>query len=219
MILVFSSGRSGTNLVLEILAGSKLLSPSVYPEDKQVFAKGILYPYSYLTKSDVQYCQNFGMFADFMKKNWHCKVIFTVRHPYDWAMSKIYRGWERADDATLKGCVKDLCYTGYLYKEAICCFPERIMTVKMEDVVLTTKKMTEQMCAFLCVPFDEAMLVPHLRMRHEQYRKEYSQGIYNTVDMYKQWDKIYDGFFTKVNFDLKELFSKVDPLKKTFGYE
>jgi len=219
MVLVFSSGRSGTNLILEILAGSKLLSPSIYPEDKQIFSRGIVYPYNYLTKSDVQYCQNFGLFADFMKKNWHCRVIFTVRHPYDWAMSKIYRGWGHAEDATMKGCVKDLYFTAYLFSEIKCCFPDRVMTVRMEDVVTNTKHMTEQMCVFLNIPFDENMLQPHKRMRHEQYRKEYSQGIYNTVEMYKNWDKIYGGFFTKVDFDLKMLFEKVEHLKQTFGYE
>ena len=99
MVLVFSCGRTGTNLVLEILTGSSVLSPSPYPEDKQVFKRDIVYPYNYLTKSDSIYCSDFGELSNFMKKNFHCKILWTVRHPYDVAMSKIYRGWGHADDA------------------------------------------------------------------------------------------------------------------------
>jgi hypothetical protein len=219
LVLIFSCGRTGTNLVLEILSGSKLLSPSPYPEDKQIFTRGICYPYNYLTKSDSIYCDNFGLFADFMKKNWHCKVIWTLRHPYDTAMSKIYRGWGHADDANLKGCVKDMYYMAYLYCEAMNRFPDRIMPVKMENVIRDTRKTTEQMCMFLNLTFDENMLVPYVRMRHEQYSKEYGNGIHNNVDLYKQWESIYGGFFTKIDFDLNILFEKVSTLKKTFGYE
>jgi hypothetical protein len=219
LVVVLSAGRSGTNLVLEVLSGSKLLSPSSYPEDKMVCKSGKVYPYNYLTKTDTIYIDNFGQFADFMKKNWHCKVIFTVRHPFDWSLSKIYRGFGHADDATMEGCIKDLYWASYLFKEATCTFPDRIMPVKMEDVIRDVKKTTEQMCMFLNLPFDNDMLKPHTRMRHEKYKEEYGDKIHDNIDLYKKWDTIYDCFFTKVDFDLKKLFKKVEPLTKTFCYE
>jgi hypothetical protein len=52
MVIVFSAGRSGTNLVLEILTGSRFLMPTPYPEDKQLFNRKCTYPYNFLTKSD-----------------------------------------------------------------------------------------------------------------------------------------------------------------------
>ena len=220
MVLIFSCGRTGTNLVLEIMTGSSTLSPSPYPEDKQIFKRDIVYPYNYLTKNDSIYCDDFGMLSDFMKKNFHCKILWTVRHPYDVAISKIYRGWGHADDANLKGCVKDMFWAAYLFKEAIGCFPDRVRPTKMEDIIKNAKVEIGSICFFLNIKFEEAMLYPNLRMRHELYKQEYSKGIHkDQIDKYKEWKTIYDGFFVnKIDFDMRELFEKIKPLVKTYGY-
>lgn len=220
MVVVFSAGRSGTNLVLEILTGSSKLLATPYPEDKLLFKRKCVYPYNFLTKSDSIYCDCYGSLADLMVKNFHCKIIYTVRHPYDWVMSKIKRGYGHADDATLKGAVNDMYWNAYLYCEVKHEFPNRILTVKMEDVINNIEKETCRMCQFLNIPFEEAMLHPMDRMRHEGKRQRYGNNIDKSqIGLYKNWKTAYDGFLTTIDFNMEDLFKKIEPLLKTFGYD
>ena len=147
-------------------------------------------------------------------------MIYTVRHPFDWAMSKIRRGYGHADDATFKGCISDMYWNAYLYCEARKEFPGRILTIKMEDVINDIKKETEKMCQFLKLPLEEPMLHPMDRMRHEGKKKRYGNNIdQSQIGLYKNWREVYDGFLTTIDFDMEELFKKLEPLLKTFGYE
>lgn len=220
MVLVFSCGRTGTNLILEVLTGSSYLMPSEPPEDKAIFCRDILYPHNYLTKCDTIYCQCYGLLGKFLKKNKSSKIIWTIRHPFDIAMSKIVRGYKKADDGDFNGCVKDMLWMAYLYNEANCEFPEQIITVKMEDVIMDIASESKRMCNFLNIPFEQQMLTPYLRMRHSGKRKRYPNGLYkNEINKYLNWKKAYDGFLTTIDFDMECLFEKISCLVDFFDYK
>lgn len=225
MVVVFSSGRSGTNLILEILTGSDHLTPTLTPENTHLFEEdfgkfvyGLLL--EYLTKSDSHYCETYQEFRDFMINNDHAKIIWTLRHPYDMAMSKIRRGYNESDDGSLRGCVVDMYWMAYLYCEATKEFGDRILTIRVEDVIMDIEGQAKKMCEFLDIPFEEPMLYPWHRMRHEGKKERYPEGLdQKEIHKYLNWKSAYDGFLTSIDFNMEDLFKKLKPLIKTFGYE
>jgi len=218
MLLIFSCGRSGTNLCLEMFVDHYVYRPSFYPEDKLLFDKEDC-EVSYLTKSDSVYCRSSKHFIDFMHRVPHCKVLWTVRRVEDWAMSKIYRGWNRADDATFKGCSEDFYHMFSIYKKAIELFPDRIKIVKMEDIILDIQKVAKDLSEWLGINFENSMLTPYLRMRHKGKRTRYNKLDKSQLDRYKDWENLYDGFFVKNKLDMKTLFIKLQYINKEFGYD
>jgi hypothetical protein len=128
-LCVSSCGRSGTNLVLEILSGNKKLQVSEEVEDKDFFKRHtsysqIFWPFLwhnsfrkyFLTKCDTVYYDVDDVDKAFAI-NKHLKVIWTIRDPRDMILSKLQRGQiidrggecnEISDDGTPQGCISDL---------------------------------------------------------------------------------------------------------------
>lgn len=224
MVLVFSSGRTGTNICLEVLTGNSKLQPSDPPEDKQVFKRNVIYPDFYLTKCSVTYCKNYNEFYNLMYNNPDTKIIWTIRHPFDVCLSKLYRGRPlpkrgriSAADATVEGCVKDLYKMFDLYKRSIQDFNDNILLVKMEDIITNIENESKRMCNFIGIPYQEDMKVPHLRMRHEGKRERYKTLDTNELNKYPEWKTLYNGFYN--NFDIELLFSLIKPIKDYFRYK
>ena len=225
MVIIYSSGRSGTNLSLEILTGHSYFEPSKQPEDKLLFKRDIVYPEKYLCKSDTVYCKSFTEFYSFMVKNRDAKIIWTIRQPYDWCLSKLYRGrplekrgWKPADDGTIEGCLEDIEHMSDILFNGLYHFKDRILIVKMEDVLRDITKATERMCKFIGIELEDSMLRPWERMRHQGKKERYGNKIHTSqIDLYKDIDKIYGGYFKET--DLSELFEKMLPLCKFFKYK
>lgn len=227
MLLIFSSGRSGTNLILEAFTGTDQFSPSSMPEDKLFFKRGVKYGHKYLTKCDTNYCESYKLFKAVMTYNEHLKVIWSVRHPYDWCMSKIYRGSvgreekgiPLADDATYHGCVSDMYHMFSIYVMAITEFYNRVLVVKMEDMILETEKTLKGICDKFDLGFEESMLHPETRMRHEGKKERYKTLDKSQIDLYKQLTEVYDGFFADRVKYMKHLFRYMQPLCMEFDYK
>lgn len=224
MILVFSSGRTGTNLVLETLAGNFKLQASNPPEDKQVFKRNVVYSDYYLTKCSVTYCKNYNEFYNFLSNNPNTKIIWTIRHPYDVCLSKLYRGRPMpkrgkisASDATVEGCVRDLYKMFDLYKRSINDFSNNILLVRMEDVIIDIEKESKNMCKFIDIPYQENMKYPYKRMRHKGKKERYNTLDKKELNKFPEWKTLYDGFYN--NFDVDLLFNLVTPIKEYFNYE
>ena len=156
MVIVVSADRRGASFVFDILSGSSILVPSNILE-QELLNRDMLLPHMYLAKYDTSCCSNFGLFGNFMRSNENTKVIWVVRHPYSTALEKIYNGW---NDTTSKDCFKTICWSAYLFSEAKSEFPERVLPIKLEDVILNTRKEVEDICRFLVIPFEEKMLKP-----------------------------------------------------------
>lgn len=224
-VAVISCGRSGTNMVLEILAGNSYFVPSVPEEDKKLCKSGIVYDDNYLTKCDTVY-MNYEQLKATLIANPKMKVIWTIRNPRDLAMSKIYRGqtYENggdcktlADDATLDGCLADVEVMFNLYKNVIKDFRRRVLLIKMEDVINDIVTETKKMCNFVGITYQEDMIKFYERMRNQNKSKRYSGIDKGEVDKYLNWKTAYDGFF--VNYDMESLFRQLNVYSKYFGYK
>ena len=228
-VVVLSCGRSGTNMVLEILSGSPSLIPSDVVEDKQIFRDQVAYgrvgiPDGYLTKCDTVYIDSPLQIGKTLDAYPDLKIVWTVRHPKDWVLSKLYRGRAKSsndspsDDATLNGCVYDMnwMYTCYSYLKKN--HGDRFIVVRMEDVINNLEYEATQMCISLNITYDDNMLNFISRMRHAGKRQRYKTLDNSQIDMWKRMYDIYDGWF-KNKTEQIEVFEAVDYIVKEFGYD
>lgn len=227
-IVVVGCGRSGTNMALEILHGNPKFEASNPPEDKKVFKRGDKYGKHYLTKCDTIYFGKEG-FVKTMHDNLDMKIIWTIRDPRDMIMSKLRRGVPEseggdckvlADDATPEGAMFDIRDMTLKY-QAFVKLPdivERIMLVKMEDMLLNTEGVTRGMCSFFGVDFEPSMCEFWKRMRVSQKARRYHGKDMGQVRMWENWRKAYGGWLVKQGFDMEDLFEKIQPICGVFGY-
>ena len=88
-VAVIGCGRSGTNMVLEILSGHSALCPtSPDPEDKRFFVRGRRFPPGYLSKCDTDYGSTESLIA-LLRLNSRLKIVWTIRDPRDICLSKL----------------------------------------------------------------------------------------------------------------------------------
>tara|TARA_B100000315_G_C14505967_1_gene554620 strand:- start:233 stop:955 length:723 start_codon:yes stop_codon:yes gene_type:complete len=238
-ICVSSCGRSGTNLVLEILSGNSKLQVSKEVEDKKFFKRHNLYPQIFwpflwhasfnkyfLTKCDTVYYDVDDLDKAF-KINKHLKIIWTIRDPRDMILSKLQRGQiierggeckEISDDGTPQGCISDLNHMYNIFRHIEENFEDQLLLIRMEDVILDIEVETRTMCDFLNIPFEIKMLDFLPRMRNEWKRRRYNSLDKNQVQLWKDWQNIYDGFFLKNKYPIKSLFEQTKPMQIKFGY-
>ena len=225
-IAVIGCGRSGTNMVLEILSGNSGLKPSEMVENKKLFKSGEVYPDDYLTKCDTVYF-NVAQFDETMQRNLNMKIVWTIRDPRDMILSKIKRGQTRAnggdnkilaDDGTPEGCLKDIRMMMIRYHNAINKYSDRVYLVKMEDFILDLEGATKNLCDVLGLTFEPQMLDFMSRMRNADKAKRYKGLDKGEYQKWKGWETCYDGFFSKTDFGIPKLFEEVIPLVEEFGY-
>jgi len=225
-IVVVGCGRSGTNLVLEILRGNSKLKASKDPENKTFFTSYKKHPADYLTKCDTCYFRPTDLDAT-MQLNPLLSMLWTIRDPRDMILSKIRRGQPKklggdckrvAADATPQGCMQDL---KHMLK---CCqfsqkhFPRHMRVVKMEAVISDLEGTIKKMCDFLSLPFQVEMLDFIPRMRNVSKKKRYKVLDKSQIGLWKQWRTVYDGFFLEHEYPIEEMFEEVKPLARQFGY-
>jgi hypothetical protein len=221
--IVYSSGRSGTNMVLEILRGSQELEATEHMEEKGVFTRRLNMDKNYLTKADTHYTPTPESQEAFMELNPDAKIIWVIRDPRDMALSKICRGTidgSKADDATEIGCCADLHHMHKCYLWLKWSYPDRIHVVKMEDVLLELWPTVIDMCDFLGIKFTYGMLNYIDRFRHLKYKAIYKGVVDKTrVGLWKDWENSYDGFFKTEVADMPRIFNNLKPIIEEFGYE
>ena len=226
-VAVVGCGRSGTNLVLEILSGNSKLKPSKEVENKKLFRNG-KYPSDYLTKCDTVYF-NAKDFERTMEQNPELLIVWTIRDPRDMILSKIKRGQPKskggdgsekiAGDATPKGCLEDLKRMFDLHKFAFKNYKDRLMWVRMEDIINDIERWSKRMCAFIDIPYEEQMSKPMSRMRNKDKVKRYKGLDKSQIGLWKNYKEIYNGFFAKNEYPIEKLFKDVEYLIDYFGYE
>lgn len=220
IVPIVGCGRSGTNLTLEMMRGHSYFKASEMIEDKEFFLRDCLYKSGYLTKTDTTYTRSFAFFKRTMIQNNNVKVLWTIRHPYDMALSKIYRGFEGgADDSTFEGCIADIYHMWSLYRRAKNEFANDIYLVKMEDTIRDIEKQAKDICDWLGLEFEEEMKYPYKRMRDKKKRDRYKDIDKTQIDMYKDWKNLYDGYFIKNKMEMDKLFELLKPVVKFFDYE
>lgn len=226
-VLILSCGRTGTNLLLEIMRGSSHLSATEEPEDAFLFRRPRRLSEKYLSKCDTYYIDGNEQVANILEKNPELKVLWTIRNIKDMIMSKIVRGQPNqdgnqtmADDATMKGCVEDICHMFEIYQFINSNFPDRIKVVKMEDVILDFKNTIESICNFIGIPYEENMMNFEQRMRNKFKAQRYKGLDKSQIDLWKNIESYENGFFINHReYNLPLLFEKTEHIKKYFNYE
>uniref|UniRef100_A0A6H1ZLI8 Putative sulfotransferase domain contining protein n=1 Tax=viral metagenome TaxID=1070528 RepID=A0A6H1ZLI8_9ZZZZ len=216
-VVVFSAGRSGTNIALEVLRGNPYFLASDPPEDKAVFLRDMAYPDRYLTKSDATYCRSYSFLKNVMEQNRDMFIVWTVRDPRDMCLSKIRRGFKRgSDDATFDGCIADLFHMVDLHKRAMNDFKDRIYTIKMENILLDTEPEIKNLCRWLNIEYLEEMKFFYKRMRNKNKKKRYSDIDLSQIKMYR--NQIYTSEVADYGINLVLLFLTIKPIINYFGY-
>ena len=227
IVCVFSCGRSGTNMVLEVLSGCPDLNVSKKVEDKSFFARNSTYADYYLTKCDPVYC-NKKQIASTMELNPDLHIVWPIRDCRDMILSKIYRGQPQSrggdgkcmsDDATPEGSVANIQRMYRLYRYVLKHWPDRVMLVKMEDVIEDPQKMSKELCKFLGVSYSPEMPDFVSRMRTGAKRRRYKTVDKGEIAKWKNWKTIYKGFFRKNAYNVPGLFAQVKDINQYFGYQ
>jgi hypothetical protein len=226
-VVVMSCGRTGTNVALEILRGNKQLNASLEPENKTLVKPIKKYPKNYLTKCDTIYF-NTNQFTKLMEINPDMKIIWTIRDPRDIVLSKIFRGqpntegrkeWTSAD-GTPETSVADIRAMIKKYKHAIENYGDRVMLVKLENMILNTEEVAMEMSNFLDIEYSEKMLDFPNRMRNNHKVRRYGREKHSSqVGLWKNYKEIYDGFFNKQKYDIGDTFEEIIGFIELFGYE
>ena len=226
-VLILSCGRTGTNMLLEILRGSKILVATNPAEDKTIFRAPRPLHKKYLSKCDTVYVDNMEMVTRLLRDNLDLKILWTIRDLRDCALSKIYRGQpgndsgptECADDATYDGCLEDIEWMHKIYLHIKETFPSRLKVVKMEDVIQHFDQTIGDVCSFIGIPFEENMRDFTSRYRVSYKAKRYKKLDTTQVGLHHRREDIYDGFFKNHDMDLDSLFIDLEKYLKEFGYE
>jgi len=224
-VLIFSCGRTGTNMLLETMRGSSMLRATTVTEDKQVFRECRNLPLDYLSKCDTVYVDDTNQVSELLNKNPDLKILWTIRDIRDMALSKIYRGQPGndcpvvADDATFDGCIDDISRMTMFYRYVMKNFPDRVMLVRVEDMVLRFDETVLSICDFCNIKFEDNMKNFVRRYRNRHQAKRYSNLDKSQVELYKRKYEIYNGFFKTHNIDLENLFDKLHIYLQEFGYE
>lgn len=218
-VIVLGSGRSGTNIAVDMLAGNTYFVPTLSIEDKRIFLRGaIVYPEGYLTKTDIEYTP-FATLAPALNYNPDMRIVWTIRDPRDMALSKIYRGRQSenwAYDATTWGCIGNIQMMLGFFLMLTATFGNRVYVVRMEDMLRETEKVAKHICSWLGIEYQEEMIYFYKRMRESS--KTYTSIDLNEIEKYKRLDTIFDGYFKDKLEEVNFIFNNIANVTHFLGY-
>lgn len=230
MVLVLGCGRTGTNMITSMIAGSSKLSLDPQFENREIFRNlNRNYSNKYLCKSDVTYMNNYNQLQNLIAKGF--KIIFTMRDPRGVIMSKIRRGQPKSsggdnpgetihDDATPKTAIQSLTKAYETYKQCKNDYPESVMLVRMEDVIRNPKDTLTSVSEFLNIPYEDTMINFGDRVVNKYKKKRYGKKLdKGQLELWRDWSNVYDGFFTKAGIDMNKHFNTLKPIIEYFKYE
>ena len=220
-ILVSGTGRSGTNLVTEVVRGLGIVEFTKEIEDKRLFKYKTL-PECYGTKLSCDKPEfSLENITELMRIHSDFNVVFSFRHPVDICMSKIVRGYGgESPDRTVEGSIFAVRHFYSLFTAMSEAFPARILGVKMESLLLDPLKEVEAVAKF----FNVKITLQALRFwefnRNEHHKRRYKGRINLTqIDVYKRWKTAYNGFFNRREEDIITLRKALGSIVCRLGYE
>lgn len=213
-ILVLGCGQGGTCLLVEVLRGLNFVNFSGVVEDREFLDYPEL-PENYATKLTTDATEKLTIdnfwdvsekIKDCMNKHKDLHIVFSLRHPLDVFMSQLVRGQKQvdggdtyglSDTGTPWGAMLAIVHAYVIFKYIQHHFPERILPIKMEDLVLEPKKTVVKIAKYFNV---KATKAAHEFYKHN--RNLYQKGRYgDTLDKSvvglhdKQLEMFGNGFF------------------------
>lgn len=231
-ILVAGTGRSGTCLLVEIPRGLDVVKFSKRVEDRRFFKYENL-PENYGTKLVTAHPSfTIKNMISFMKKYEDLRLIFSLRHPIDIFMSKIRRGQKASsggdrsgewisEDGTTKGAISAIKDFHDIYNMAVAKFPDRVMSVKIEDLIVFPNTTVERIASWLGVmPTKRAYkFYEHDRNKYHKKHRYRRRLDVSQVSIYKRWKTVYDGFFKNRKGDLLDAVFQLGEIIEDLGYK
>ncbi len=212
-VVITGCGRSGTNLLLEMVRASEVYDFTKEVEDRGFFSRGIL-PDSYGSKIAIEWdAMTIVSMLEVMEDNKRLKVLFSFRHPYDVILSKVYRGRpksmggdndteETAKDGTIEVAAKYVQKSWDIYQALATKYPDRVKPVRMEDILTNTFNTVRYVSSFLAIASNVDMRNPWKYNRNAYQNKRYHHAKDSReINKWKDILNNYDGYFIK-NFDM-----------------
>lgn len=228
--LVTGTGRSGSNLLSATLRALNVPFMSAQ-EDRSFFSKKLPAHYgAKLSTDDVNF--NTANIKNMMDQHPNLNIVFSIRHPVDMAMSKIVRGQAKgstphtdsqdrqtAKQSSLEGSIDVIKYANRMKQFVETNFPNRVLAIKMEDLILDTDNTTCGIAFFLGVDVPDISpenIVENDANRYHQER--YGNKIHtDQVDIYERYDTVYDEFFKDKDY-LPTLKTELKDVLDDWGY-
>jgi len=232
-VLVTGTGHSGGNWVTEIINLSGKYRFTEFVEDRTLFSYDTLPP-AYGTKLAIEnYGVNIRNLKRLLDTNSNLKIVYTLRHPVDNCLSMIYRAIPAEENETFSGrwldyhptgttigAVKDIEYSQMILDFLKSEYPDRVLVVKLEDLIRNTEREVDKICEFLDIPKNEKMLEAYKYSRNPHHAKRYEGKLdIKQAEVRKHLDTAYNGFFRDKQ-GLVQLIEKVlSPIVSDFGYK
>lgn len=221
-VLITGPGRSCSNWVCEIarMSGAfefwqmEMSDGYIVVEDRELLKRGKLEE----TYGAKLCTENFKWeeLNTFLHKYQDVQILFATRHPVDLAMAKVVRGQpssqggdgsdQTAPDATVEGAVAAINHANGIFNKLQKAYGDRLMQIKLEDLLSITVMETIAIGSFLGVATNEEMISAYAFNRNKHHNKRY-QG---SKDMGQlgtrhRWDDVYGGYFKDRELDIKHL--------------
>ena len=230
-ILVSGTGHGGTCLLVEAVRGLDLVRFTSGVEDREFF-KYVVLPENYGTKlvTDHPFFSLSGL-TRFMNRHLDLHIVFSLRHPLDVFMSKIVRGQKASDGGDRKGewisddgtpdmAIDRIVKFHLIYKEMVRLHPDRVISVNLENLILTPKQVVGRIAEFFKVKPTEQALTFYKYNRNKYHRHRYKGCLdTSTVNLYRNWETAYDGFFKDKHDDILAAATQLQESMKDLGYE
>lgn len=240
-ILVLGTGQGGTCPLLEVVRGLDIVSFTKAVEDRWFFKHEAL-PRDYGTKLTTDSIEkikakNFSSFLEklkvSMRKYADLYIVFSLRHPVDVFMANLVRGQKPSDGGdgdrkknrlsgtgTIDGSFLAISHAHNIHKNMMSLFPERIITVKLEDLILMPETEVRRIAKFFGVEPTQRAYEFYKYNRNEYQKRRYGDSLdKSVVALYKKWDTWHDGFFKEKRSDLDFAINRLSGIIQDWGYE
>lgn len=144
-------------------------------------------------------------------------LIFSFRNPVDTCMSKIVRGQKHSDggdksweeispDGTPEGAILAVRLLCKIYREIKRLYPERVLAVSFQNLLLNPEKEVGMIARFLGVTATKKALEFYKYNSNRFQFKRYGASLDKSqVGIHKRWKTAYDGFFRNREKDIRKI--------------
>lgn len=213
--LITGAGRGGTNLLCEFVRATGKFIFSENVEDRSFFKYREI-PKHYGTKLATEN-KDFDIIniSRMVHNHPDLFIFFSIRHPIDCCLSKIYRGRPKKEggdcskippDGTLTGSIFALKHMFHILTFLQQQFSDRVFIFKMEDLILDTENQCRKICEIVNVEMKPSMLEAYKNNRNKNHQKRYNGKLDNSqIDLYTKLENSFDGYF----LDKKNYITKI----------